>query len=143
MNVADISERVARTNVEMFHGNMEIVRQFWQSAADLSPSLAIRSSERWFDQWERLLRSRTPQEFAALQTDAMCEQLVGVIEGTQRVAQISLKTPDEATRKLKENAERMRFHAPSPTVHRRELGHSEVRRQCLQATQSGHFGQHF
>jgi hypothetical protein len=52
-----------------------------------------------------VLRSRIPQELAALQTDAMCEQLVGVIEGTQRIAQISLQTADEATRFPKSQSE--------------------------------------
>jgi uncharacterized NAD(P)/FAD-binding protein YdhS len=74
-NIADISERAARANIEIFHDNMDIVRRFWQSATDESSSLASRSVERWFHQWERLLRSRVSQEL----TDAMHEQLVGVI----------------------------------------------------------------
>lgn|SRR5215467_13870563 len=173
-NIADMSERAARANVEMFHDNMEmarwfwqmeIARCFWQSTADLSSSITTRSAdhfgralgltgdeaqmasrqssrnlgvilqsnehlsrgmskisaeclvflqssiERWMDQWERLLRSRTPQEFAAVQTDVVREQLAGAIDGTRRVAQISVQAADEATRKLKENFELARSAA--------------------------------
>jgi hypothetical protein len=110
-NIHDISERAARANIEIFHDNMEIVRRFWQSATEESSSLASRSVERWFHQWERLLRSRIPQELTAFQTDAMHEQLVWVIEGTHRVAEISLQMADEAKRKLQENVERARSAA--------------------------------
>jgi hypothetical protein len=60
------------------------------------------------DHMDTLLRCRTPQSLATAQSDAMRENLEGVITGAHRIAEISLRAADEASRKVTENIEQVR-----------------------------------
>jgi hypothetical protein len=60
------------------------------------------------DQMDTLLRCRTPQSLATAQSDAMRENLEGVIISAHRIAEISLRAADEASRKVTENIEQVR-----------------------------------
>jgi hypothetical protein len=51
-----------------------------------------------------ILRSRSPQELAAAQTEALRDHLEGVVQSTQRIAQASQQSADEASRKPKQFA---------------------------------------
>jgi Phasin protein len=62
--------------------------------------------ERTFEHAEKALRSRSPQELAAVQTEAFRDHLEGLVQSTQRIAQVSQQTADEASRKLSEAATR-------------------------------------
>ena len=62
--------------------------------------------ERTFEHLEKALRSRSPQELGALQTEALRDYLEGAVQSTQRIAQVSQQTADEASRKLSEPATR-------------------------------------
>jgi hypothetical protein len=64
--------------------------------------------ERSLDHMDAFLRCRTPQDLAAAQSDALRDHLEGVIEGARKIAQISMQTADEASRKVAENVERVR-----------------------------------
>jgi hypothetical protein len=64
--------------------------------------------ERSLDHIDTLMRCRTPQDLAAAQSDALRDHLEGVIKGTHRMAEISVQTADEASRKVTENVERVR-----------------------------------
>jgi phasin family protein len=159
-NVADFSERAARTNVDMLQSGMETVRHIWQSSAELTSSLAKRSTdqfgralglaggesdataqqasrnlsaimqtsqafnegvrkvsdewfkftrariERAFEHVDKAMRSRTPQELAAIQTEVVRENLEGMLQSAQHIAQLSQQTANEASRKLSEGMNR-------------------------------------
>src|SRR5262245_10327351 len=62
--------------------------------------------ERTFEHTDKVLRSRSPQEFAAAQTEAMRDHLEALVQSTQRIAQVSQQVADEASLKLSDAARR-------------------------------------
>jgi phasin family protein len=58
--------------------------------------------ERAFEHVDKAMRSRTPQELAAIQTEAVRDNLEGILQSTQRIAEMSQQTANEASRKLSE-----------------------------------------
>jgi Phasin protein len=46
-NIADFNERAARTNVDMLQSGMETARHIWESSAELTSSLAKRSTDQF------------------------------------------------------------------------------------------------
>jgi hypothetical protein len=64
--------------------------------------------ERSLDHMDKFMRCRTPQDLVAAQSDVLRDHLEGVIKGAHRIAEISLRTTDEASRKVTENVERVR-----------------------------------
>ena len=64
--------------------------------------------ERSLDHMDTFMRCRTPQDLAVAQSDALRDHLEGVITGAHRIAEISLQTTDEASRKVTENVVRVR-----------------------------------
>jgi hypothetical protein len=58
--------------------------------------------ERTLEHLDRALRSRSPQELAAVQAEALRDHLESWVQSTQRIAQVSQQTADEASRKLSE-----------------------------------------
>jgi len=159
-NIADFGEQAARTNIEMVEGGMETARQFWQSTAELTSSLANRTTDQFgralgvaggeteataqqscrnltavmqssqslnegfrkfsdecfkfvrtrmehtLDHIERTFHSRNPRELAAVQTEALRDHLEDLVRSTQRIAQVTQQTADEASRKLSDAASR-------------------------------------
>jgi phasin family protein len=152
-NIAGFNERAARTNVDMLQSGMETARHIWESSAELTSSLAKRSTdqfgrapsgetdgtaqqasrnfsaimqtsqalnegvrkvsdewfkfartriERAFEHVDKAMRSRTPQELAMVQTEAVRDNLEGMLQSTQRIAELSQQTANEASRKLSE-----------------------------------------
>jgi len=79
------------------------MRATWTESCELMR----RHFERSFDQIDQLMRSRTPQELVSAQSSFVRDQLEGMIEGTQRIAEISLQAAGEASRKVSETAERV------------------------------------
>jgi len=75
-NVADFSERAARTNLEVFQSGMETARHVWESSAELTSSFTRRTT----DEFGRALglagggteepRSRRPAMFRRLRKRA-------------------------------------------------------------------------
>jgi phasin family protein len=68
--------------------------------------LARSGMERAFDHLDEAWRSRNPQELAAIQTEALRDHLESLVQSTQRIAQLSQQTADEASRKLSEATRR-------------------------------------
>jgi phasin family protein len=62
--------------------------------------------ERTFEHIEKAARSRSPQELAAVHTEALRDHLEGLVHSIQRIAQVSQQTADEASRKLSEATRR-------------------------------------
>ena len=59
-----------------------------------------------FEHVDKAMRSRTPQELAVVQTEAVRDNLEGILQSTQHIAELSQQTANEASRKLSEMAER-------------------------------------
>jgi phasin family protein len=59
--------------------------------------------ERAFEHMDKAMRSRTPQELAAIQTEAVRDNLEGILQSTKRIAELSQQTANEASRKLSES----------------------------------------
>jgi phasin family protein len=51
---------------------------------------------------------RTPQDFAAIQSDIMRETVETALESSRRIADISLKMADEAGKQIKQSMEEVR-----------------------------------
>jgi hypothetical protein len=79
------------------------MRAVWTESFELMR----REFERSLDQMDEFMRCRTPQELAAVQSDAVRRNLEGMIASTHRIAEISLQATDEASRKVSEAAERV------------------------------------
>jgi hypothetical protein len=62
--------------------------------------------ERTLGHIESAFHSRNPRELAAVQTEALRDHLEDLVQSTQRIAQVSQQTADEASRKLSEAATR-------------------------------------
>jgi hypothetical protein len=102
----------AETAVEQSTRNLHAVVR---SGAALSKN-AQSISKHWFDFMHRqieqcmdhmdtLMRCRTPQELAAVQSEAMRDHLNGLIETTRRTADLSAQAANEASRHIAEAAE--------------------------------------
>ncbi len=55
---------------------------------------------------ETLMRVRTPQDLAVIQSDVVRESLEEFLQSTRRIAELSVHMADEAVRKMTENVER-------------------------------------
>jgi hypothetical protein len=64
--------------------------------------------ENSMDRMNELWRCRTPQDVAAVQSDLVRETVGSVLESSRRMADMSLKLADDATRHMTENMERIR-----------------------------------
>ena len=70
--------------------------------------LVLQRTERSLDHLDAMMRSRTPQDFATAQSEALRDQTEGVIEGTRRIAEITLRTADTVSRQVKATVGRLR-----------------------------------
>ena len=57
-------------------------------------------------QFESLLRCRTPQELAAIQSELLRDNLGSFLQCARRIAEMSMQTADQATRRMSETVER-------------------------------------
>jgi phasin family protein len=64
--------------------------------------------ERNMEHMKELWACRTPQDFAAVQTDMMREAVETVLESSHRIADMSLKMADDAGKQIKQNLEEIR-----------------------------------
>ncbi len=64
--------------------------------------------EQSLSQMDALMRCRTPQDVLALQSSALRDSLDGFLQSSRRIAEVSMRTADDASRKMTENLERMR-----------------------------------
>jgi phasin family protein len=64
--------------------------------------------EKNLDHMNRLLTCRTPQDFAAAQSDIVRETVETALESSRRIADMSLKMADETGRQIKQIMEQMR-----------------------------------
>jgi len=64
--------------------------------------------EKNMDHMRKLWTCRTPQDFAAIQTDMMRETVETALESSRRIADMSRKMADEAGQQIKQSMEEIR-----------------------------------
>ena len=64
--------------------------------------------EKSMDHMRELWTCRTPQDFAAIQTDMMRETVETALESSRRIADLSRKMADEAGKQIKQSMEETR-----------------------------------
>ena len=134
--VADICERAGRAAVNQFgralglsaDGTHTATQQSSENIDAIMQSSAIiievtqSISREWMDfarerieqnlnRFDSLLHCRTPQDFAALQSELLRDNLESFLQCARRVAEKSVHVADESARKVAENVERIRAAA--------------------------------
>ena len=84
------------------------VARYAQAVSAELVALVLQCTKRSLDHLDAMTRSRTPQDFAAAQSEALRDQAEGVIEGTRRIAEITLRTADAVSRQVKATVGRVR-----------------------------------
>ena len=87
------------------------VARYAQAVSAELVALVLQRTKRSLDHLDAMARSRTPQDFAAAQSEALRDQADGVIEGTRRIADITLRTADAVSRQVKATVGRVRRSA--------------------------------
>jgi phasin family protein len=64
--------------------------------------------EKNLDHMNKLLTCRTPQEFAAAQSDMVRETVETALESSRRIADMSLKMADDAGKQIKQSMDEYR-----------------------------------
>jgi hypothetical protein len=92
----------ASRNVSAIAQTSQTLNEGVRKASDEWFKFARTRIERAFEHFDKAARSRTPQELIAVQTEAVRDTLESMLQGTQRIAQVSHQTADAASRKLSE-----------------------------------------
>ncbi len=90
-------EAMAECNTVLAHGFQDISREW--------ASLAQKRFERNLDGFQALLRCRTPQDFIAVQSKLMRDNLELLVDNSRRLAEMSVKVADAAAQKIMAPAE--------------------------------------
>jgi hypothetical protein len=108
----DAAERAARVGTEIFQRNVDTVQKALQSSsvvAEVTQSIsrewlnfARECMEQNLNQFESLLRCRTPQDIAAVQSKILRDNLECFLQFARRIAKITMQMPDEANKRATE-----------------------------------------
>jgi hypothetical protein len=88
---------VVRSSAMLSHGAQTITTQWLD--------FLRAQTEQAMGHLDALMRCRTPQEFAAVQSSCLRDQINGIIETTQRAADLSAQAANEAARTMREAGE--------------------------------------
>jgi Phasin protein len=108
---AENAARASRDNIDVIMHSSTVLAEAGQRFAGEWMDFAHDRIERNFQSVERMLHCRTPQDFAALQSDLMRENLHKFLDYARRVSEQSLRVADEATKRFDETTERNRHRA--------------------------------
>lgn len=95
-------------NVEAIMQSTSAVAQGWEGISREMLDLMRQGFEQSLGQMDALMRCRTPQDFLTLQSSAIRDNLDGLLQSSRRIAEVSMRTADDASRKMTENMERIR-----------------------------------
>jgi len=84
----------------MMHSGSAVAR-YAQAVSAEWVDLVLQRTERSFDHLDAMMRSRTPQDFVAAHSEALRDQAEAAIEGTRRIAEITLRTAHKVSRQVK------------------------------------------
>src|SRR4051812_13847525 len=104
-----LSDDKAHQATEQSSRNIEAIVQSSRAYADAFQSISRELSsfckqrvERNLEKMSALMRSRTPQELIAAQSDLLRDNMEAFLQSTKRLAATSVDVADQATRRLKE-----------------------------------------
>jgi hypothetical protein len=103
----EAAERSSRNIDAIVHSSRAYANVFQGISRELS-SLCRERMDRNLEKMNDMMRSRTPQELIAAQSDLFRENLEGFLQGSKRVAEASVRVADQATRQLTEIIEKQR-----------------------------------
>lgn len=103
----EAAERSSRNIDAIVHSSRAYANVFQGISRELS-SLCRERMDRNLEKMNDMMRSRTPQELIAAQSDLFRENLEGFLQSSKRVAEASVRVADQATRQLTEIIEKQR-----------------------------------
>ena len=98
-------------NIDAIMRSSAMIVEVTQSISREWTDFARERIEQNFNRFDSLLRCRTPQDFAALQSELLRDNLESFLQCARRVAEKSVHVADKSTRKVAENVEHMRAAA--------------------------------
>ena len=93
------TQTVMDSATAMSKGVNDVSREYFQ--------FAQRQLENNLDRMNELWRCRTPHELAAVQSELMRDAMTRTVEGSRRMADVSLKAADDAGRRIATNLQRV------------------------------------
>jgi len=102
--VQQATERSARNAASVLHSSAAVAKVMSDMSSDYF-NFVRHQMETTMERMNRLWGCRTPQDVAALQSDLMRETVESAVEGTRRIADMSLKAAD-AAKQSAQNIER-------------------------------------
>jgi hypothetical protein len=104
-----LTDETARQATEQSSRNIDAIVQSSRAYADALQSVSRELSsfcrerlDRNIERMNALMRSRTPQELIAAQSDLLRDNLEGILQSGRRVAEASVGVTDETTHRLTE-----------------------------------------
>jgi hypothetical protein len=95
-------------NIDAIVRSGAMIVEVTQSISRQWTDFARERAEQNFNRFDSLLRCRTPQDFAAVQSDYLRDNLESFLQCARRVAEKSVQVADESAQKVAENVEQMR-----------------------------------
>jgi phasin family protein len=93
-------QAIVRSSAALVQGTQDVSREWFD--------FARQRTEQNFERLDALMHCRTPQEITAVQSELVRENLEGLLQGTRRLAEVSMKAMDEGFRKMGESTETAR-----------------------------------
>ena len=103
----EAAEQSSRNIDAIVHSSRAYANVFQGISRELS-SLCRERMDRNLEKMNDMMRSRTPQELIAAQSDLFRDNLEGFLQSSKRVAEASVRVADQATRQLTEIIEKQR-----------------------------------
>ena len=110
-----LSDEKAQEATEQSSRNIEAIVQSSRAYADAIQSISREMSDfckermdRNLEKMSALMRSRTPQELIAAQSDLLRDNMEGFLQSSRRLAEASVDVAEEAGRRLTEITEKQR-----------------------------------
>jgi hypothetical protein len=110
-----LSDKKAQQATEQSSRNIDAIVQSSKTVADAVQVISRELSgfyrerlDRNLEKMDALMRSRTPQELLALQSEMFRDNLEGFLQSSRRIAEMSVQVADQATRKLTEATDQER-----------------------------------
>lgn len=95
-------------NLDAVIGSSAAIAEAMQKISREWMEFAQSRLEQNLERFQALTRCRTPQDFAAVQSEVVRDNLEGFVQSARRTAEISARMADDAMRKLAESADRAR-----------------------------------
>jgi phasin family protein len=97
LGLADVTPEQASRNLSAIMQISQALNEGVRKVSDEWFKFARARIERAFEHVDKAMRSRTPQELAAIQTEAVRDNLESMLQSTRRIAELSQQTANEAS----------------------------------------------